>query len=146
MLGIGQTMAHSFVGRLVVLVHTDHNPDPSEWQTFVDEALARLGTFQGFLVVTGGGSLNANQRSDAIHLMKQSGASAAVLTTSPVVRGAVTAVSWFKVKVEAFHPSRLDEALTFANVDERDRQEAKDVVSRLTGTLPGVRISIPRAG
>lgn len=128
-------MGHRFVGRLVVLVHTDHDPDPDEWQRFIDDANARVGSFRGFLIVTSGGSLDAAQRSDAIDLIKRSGASAAVITESAMVRGAVTAVSWFGGKAKAFPAAKLTDALEYAGVEQAARGNVLRVVRELTDTL-----------
>ncbi len=138
-------MAHRFVGRLLVLVHTDEDPSSDEWSAFIADCHARMGEFRGFLIVTGGGSLDAGQRSDAIDLMKKSGASASVLTSAAVVRGAVTAVSWFGAKVKAFPPSHLHEALAYARVAEEDRNAAYRAVQELAQSLPGAQQSIPPA-
>jgi hypothetical protein len=101
----------------VVFLHTSRAPTPEEWAQSM-ELFARTvatGSFSKLriLVVTDGGGPDVVMRGELQAFFKTHGHSpkTAVITTSVVVRGIVTAVSWFNPNIKALAPIHFGAAL-----------------------------------
>ena len=105
-----------------------------------------MGQFQSVLVFSGGATLNAAQRSDAVELLRRSKAPAAIVTRSPVVRQLTTAFSWFGLEVSAFGPSELGAALAYAGVAKKDQWVVVQAVRERTRALQAAgSLTVPPA-
>lgn len=69
---------------------------------------------QRILVVSAGGAPNPAQRRRLLTNLEGATAPTAILTTSWVMRGAATAVSWFNPELRVFGPHALREAMDFS--------------------------------
>ena len=144
-----RTIAFSFVEpRTVVLVHARENPTDEEWRAYVDALrnwVDRVGERLVSLVVTEGGGPNTVQRTDLNDtLLKAHGSFAtAVITDSRVVRGMVTAMSWFNSGIRAFAPKQLGDAVGYLELDDREHQAALAAVDHLRAQLDLAPLKIP---
>ena len=84
-------------------------PAESEWNLLVEAH--RRERHQRTLVVTAGGGPTAAQRKAILDVSGGKGLPAAILTDSVMVRGIVTALSWFVPRVRAYPPDDLQGAL-----------------------------------
>lgn len=73
---------------------------------------------EGILVSTAGATISATQREQLQQAFDRSRMRAAVLTDSRLVRGAVTALSWFKIPVRAFEPNKFEAAIASIGATE----------------------------
>ncbi len=96
---------------LFLFLHTAQPPPP-------DLFARAIGTFEGhdvsrlcFLAVTDGGSPDAKLRSEHSKFLAGRALHTAVVTDQALVRGVVTAISWFNPHVRAFSPQHLPAAL-----------------------------------
>ena len=104
----------------MVVAHGREAPAAAEWDAFIAECRELGDKIKRMLVFTAGGSLDAGQR---VQVEREFGKlQIAVLTDSLVVRGVVTALSWFRVPIAAFAPDQLARAMDHIKVppDERD--------------------------
>jgi hypothetical protein len=80
--------------------------------------------------------MNAKQREQMAELVKRGGLRVAVLTDSRVVRGAVTAMSWSEVPIEAFDCSDEGRALDYLLVDPGVRAAVLTTLTELMLRVP----------
>jgi hypothetical protein len=104
-------------GDVMVFLHTPGAPTREEWAKCM-EMLARLAATGAFpkvrvLVVTDGGGPDVVMRGELQAFFKKQGHApkTAVVTTSILSRGIVTAVSWFNPNIKAFAPIHFPAAL-----------------------------------
>ncbi len=118
------------------------NPTDADWDrylAFIAQEAPKMVEPRG-LIFSDGGSPSAAQRkrlNDAVAPYAKP--RAAVLTTSVMVRGAMTALNWFIPMYRAFAPTQLDEALRFLEVPEPKWQSVRQRLNELRlriGTAP----------
>lgn len=83
-------------------------------------------------------TINAAQRADVATFMKATGISIAVVTDSALVRGVARAVGFMGVKVRAFQPSELKDALDYLAVPPTRHPELTRRVEILKAQLATV--------
>ncbi len=104
-------------GEALLFLHTARNPSREEWDLGMEmlNRAVSTGVFARIrvLVVTDGGGPDVVMRSELQALFKKQGHSpkTAVVTTSVLSRGIVTAVSWFNPHIKAFAPIHFAAAL-----------------------------------
>jgi hypothetical protein len=113
-----------FAPDLMLVVHGDKPPSDAQWNAFVDCMHARAVETKRVphtLVLSTGGSPNARQRAISKERVSDLGDATeriAVLTSSAIVRGAVTALAWIvRNNFRAFAPSEMRAALLYLGVD-----------------------------
>jgi hypothetical protein len=129
---------------VVLWLHTDVDPPPSEW----DATVARLVGLRQTrrlaverirqLVISDGGAPNAFQRNRLIRDLHEGlPCKSAVVTTAlsnPIKRGIATALSWVNPAIRFYEPPRFREALEYldlANEIDAIRQEYQNLQKRL---------------
>ncbi len=127
----------SFDHLTVLTVHGKESPSAAEWTQFCDLLGSMVKQSKGeiyrirSLIVTDGGAPSAAQR-DALHrLMAGQQPSGAIVTDNSLVRGAVTALSWFNPKTRAFAPRRPNDLIDFLRLSKAE-------IPALIGDLQGV--------
>jgi hypothetical protein len=95
-------------------------PDDATWA----RAMAELGRFfagpaadpkrVGVLVITDGGAPSTAQRKALAEVTHAAKFPVAVISTNPLVRGAITAISWVNPAIKAFAPSRWADAVAYS--------------------------------
>jgi hypothetical protein len=135
---VGKNLALQLVDTTLVVVHNARQPNDDDWALFMLTWGERWDTIAAQLVVTDGGGPNATQRRKALALLtsRQGGhPQTAVVTSSIMARGVVTAMSWFiKDRIRAFPQRQLAEACTFLGVSHR-YAELREVVRNLRREL-----------
>lgn len=132
--------------RWVLLVHGSDPPGDAEWQEYV-EALRDLERRKGVgvVVLTDGVGPNALQRKMITEFSMRS----AVVTSSRVARGMVTALGWIGVAIKAFAPEQFVDALAALDVPEASytsmMQKAAAMRLRLAGRDPSPTFPMHRA-
>jgi hypothetical protein len=125
------------VGRILVVVHDATHPSDSDWQIYLDALRAYQDVIAAQLIVTDGGSPNAAQRRASLEYARGRPVPAtAVISGSVLVRGVVSALSWFmKDRIRAFARDEFDEACTFVGASD-ECARLRDVATHLRKTLP----------
>lgn len=98
----------------VVVVVGAHTPSDADWKLLIEAH--KRDRHQRTLVVSGGGGPSPAQRKAILDASGGKGLPAAILTDSVVVRGIVTALSWFSPKIRAYAPGDLRGALDHLGV------------------------------
>jgi hypothetical protein len=133
-------MAASVVGAVLVAVHDEHTPGDDEWQTWLDLYRKRGADSRALIVHSTGGGPSSPQRKhllDAINALARV-PPVAVLTSSTVMRGLVTAIGWFEPAARRAKTFRLDElaaACTALGLDRAMQNALKVEIDRLRGSL-----------
>jgi hypothetical protein len=112
------------IKEIFVVAHADAPPTNEEWVATLDQyrKLADIAKAR-ILVFTEGGAPNTLQRDQLNKLFQGRHPKTAVVTGSRMVRGVVTAVSWFNPQTRAFAPNDLEGALAHLNVEPSERSQ-----------------------
>ena len=123
-----RTMACEDLGDVFLLVHGPMNPDPQEWATLLQEA--RKKRQPKHLVIAGEVQLTPRQRAQVAEILDFP-CKAAVMLSSPITRGMVTAIGWLTGKHRAFAMTDLAGALAYLDVAPERYAEIRDRVAAL---------------
>jgi hypothetical protein len=111
-----RNLAVKVIDRLFLVAYGTASPSEEEWANYL-AMVERHGierTLQ--IVVTDGGEPTPSQRRRLSDLLGGRFVPVAVVSPSAVVRGTVTALSWFNRKIKAFPPSELREAIAYLEI------------------------------
>jgi len=117
------------------------SPSDGDWQKLLDYLLAHKDKLKGTMVfVHGDGGLTAKQRSGLAEVIKvmRPGFRSAVLTSSRVTRGILTALNWLTKKQDdssAFPLDGFDDAAVFLSMGIPEKQAARALAEKL-GAFP----------
>lgn len=126
-------MAMRRQGRLMVAVHSPEPPTDDEWTRWVGLGLeASTNALRLFVETNGFGGPNAKQRKQLAENLRRFGMRCAIMTSSPVIRGIVTAVAWLNVDLRAFAPGDHAAAASYLQLSAAEAQFLQEV-------LPGLR-------
>jgi hypothetical protein len=130
------TVAVEVVGPTLVVVHGVAHPDDKDWEIYLGALRANMDAIGAQLIVTDGGSPNSAQRRASIEVAAGRPLPVtAVVTSSVLVRGVVSALGWImKEKIRAFAPGELDDACAFIGASD-DKAVLRETVARLRSTL-----------
>jgi hypothetical protein len=113
-----------FVGRVVVFVGGTRSPTQSEWDGHIEALRTHIAAHPDSrsCVWARGANLSPTQRKQLTDTLPKN-ARTAVLTSSLVDRGVVTAIAWFVDGVRAFSPESEPAAFAYLGLtrDEIDR-------------------------
>lgn len=134
-----KNLAFKIIGNLSIAVHNNRTPTDTEVHEYC-VALAKHDVRQlRALIFTDGGAPNSTQRNEVNSVLKGREHPTAVVSDDRMVRGIVTAFSWFNSKIRAFSPANINEALDYLGVPpaEHDRviAEAKKLRAVLDESL-----------
>ena len=105
--------AFKVVEGVLVLVHDEDCPGDEEWFTYVQE-IKRQGAFLlPEIVLTRGGRPNSLQRKLLTDVLGGRAMKVAVLSDHTMVRGVITAISWFNRDIRAFGAQDLPGAIAY---------------------------------
>jgi hypothetical protein len=104
-------------GAVVVVVENNIAPTDAEWDAYCRHIAATLKVENASgIAITDGGGPNTVQRGKVNDLLAGRQARSAVVSDSRMIRGVVTALSWFNRLTRAFSPAAIDRGLEFAGV------------------------------
>lgn len=121
---------------IVFVVQNDKNPSDDEWDAYVANVTAHLDTPNGAgLAFTDGGAPNSKQRDHMRETLGVRSPRSAVISDSVLVRGVVTALSWFNPNTIAFSPARARDAFAFAGLEPKHLDDFWKAVRAADATL-----------
>ena len=128
-------MAFRVVDHVLVLIHAAEDPSDDEWALYLKE-IKRQGTnLLPQIVVTEGGRPNLLQRKLLTDVLAGRVVKVAVLSDQTMVRGVVTAISWFNRDIKAFSGNNLMGAMTYLDVPDRLFRVIQSVTTGLRDEL-----------
>jgi hypothetical protein len=107
-------------GGLLITVHTNRSPSEAEWDAYFRELVKHDPKTLKSLNFTDGAAPNGAQRKQVNDFLQGRTSRCAVVTASPFVRGAVTALSWFNSEIKAYAPDNADAALEYLDVRSQE--------------------------
>ncbi len=133
-------MAWSTHGELLLLAHDQHRPADDEWRDWLRAYETRSPHIRGVLVRTLGGGPSSSQRKELVQAMQAQTipTPTAILTSSAIVRGVLTALSWFLPAERLPKTFTLDDvvaALAFLGVDAAAEGGVRAELARLAASL-----------
>ncbi len=118
-----KTMAYRLVGEISLLVHSTRAPSDHEYDGYLEFIATLPPQIRRSMVVTPGPGPNARQRAktnEVLKARKQMDAKVAVVTDSTMVRGIVTALSWFNREIRVFSMAKIHDALRYLNANPEE--------------------------
>ena len=118
----------------VVSVNTDTDPSDEDWDAYLTDVAQHLRGLKGVLVYTPKSGPSAPQRARANAAFEKNKADipTAVMTSSRMVRGIVTALSWaLGSKIKAFSENDFQGAVDFLELDPEEQLKIKVVLKQL---------------
>jgi hypothetical protein len=136
---------------VAIVVHTEQPPSDGEWDGWIEVCAKRTPNRLGFLIFSDGGGPSSVQRSKLSKIPELKMIPSAVVTSSAIGRGIVTAIAWLGTKVRAFAPANVRDALDYLKVPEELRsgvlREVASLRMRLVGsTLDSFEMGSPDLG
>lgn len=113
----GKDMAWGVFDDLLYVVHDTEIVDEDDWREFLAYA-HRQPKINGIIVLGLVVKPDANQRNDVRELHSRFHTKLAIITTSKLTMGVLTALRWFGIPIKGFGPDQLREAHTF--IDRED--------------------------
>jgi hypothetical protein len=113
-------MVFSVVGNVMILVHSARPPADAEWNEYLNAFRVRDPEKLRSIAFTDGGAPNTAQRKALNSILEGKTTLAAVVSPSSMVRGVVTALSWFNAKIRVFRPDEVEEAFKHLGVPKAE--------------------------
>jgi hypothetical protein len=108
---------------LAVAVYANDSPTDEDWGGYL-EVMRSLEHGYRMVIFSSGGGPTTMQRRDLESITEgQETARVAVITSSRLARGIVTAIRWFNRDIKAFEPAHRDAAFTFLALDKVERDD-----------------------
>jgi hypothetical protein len=133
-------MATGLLDTVCVAVHTPVTPTRLEWGEFMD-ALRKVPLDQlRILAITDGGGPDAIERAEFLKYIGQTKVPIAVVSDAIVVRGIVTALSWFNTNIHTFAPTQFEAALRHLEVPAPRVPELRALARTLSSRLSAKQV------
>jgi len=127
-----RTMAYHDFDDLFLLVHGPMNPDPQEWTTLIQTAGKKRQPKH--LVLAGEVQLTPRQRAQIAEVLDYP-CKVAVMLSSPITRGMLTAIGWLTGKHRAFSMTDLAGALQYLDIAPERLDEINGRIEELQRAL-----------
>lgn len=122
-------------GEIMVVIHTSDPPNDAEWREYIDGVLSTDLHSLRSVVITDGGAPNSAQRKALNEALNGAEVPGIVVTPSALVRGVVTALSWFNKKIKAYAPEDFDRACTYLELSGPEIEVVWETIDRLRALL-----------
>jgi hypothetical protein len=119
---------------IVVCVNTEVDPSDEDWDAYLADVNAHLRGLKGVLVFTPktGPSASQRARANAAYEKAKAEIPTAIMTSSRMVRGIMTALSWaLGGKIKSFGENDFQGAVDFLALDTEEQLKAKVVLKQL---------------
>ena len=130
-----KSMSFDRAGKTFVAVQGAKAAAPKEWNAFITAFEEQLSEVSSLLIFSAGASIDIREREQLERLLTRGRLRVAVLTDSKVVRGAVTALSWFKIPIKSFAENEVELALDHIRVQKADRARVYTTLAQLKAAL-----------
>ena len=131
-----KTMLWSYDETLAIVVHSEAPPTDAEWDAYLAEFPPgdRLVGYK-IIVYSLGGGPNGAQRGKLVQLLKGRPPRAALLTSSSLMRGIGTAVSWFIRSLKVFALDDRVAAFHYLDMSVDETRRANATLDRFVSEL-----------
>jgi hypothetical protein len=126
-----KSMSFERAGKTFIAVHGLRNASPGDWNAFLSALEARAHGGPRATRVQRGASIDIKEREQLERLLTQGRLRVAVLTDSKSLRGAATALSWFKIPIKTFAVTEVEPALDHLRVEKGERARVYTTLAQL---------------
>jgi len=130
-----KNQAFKFLDDLVIVAHTANPPTEEESRAYLNAFRARDLSRLRCLAFTDGGAPSAAHRRELNEILRGRAFPTAVVSSVPVVRGVVTALSWFNSKIKAFAPEDAEQAFVYLGIPQSDYAKVWVEIRKLSTEL-----------
>ncbi len=106
----------------MLAVYTENPPGDEEWAEYL-RVVGDLQPKDAMLILSAGGGPSLMQRRDLEEATSHHTGRVAVVTTSRIARGIVTALSWLDRNIKAFDPTHRDAAFDYLEIADEGRED-----------------------
>jgi hypothetical protein len=136
----GKAMAWAIVDGIGVIVHGSGTPSKDEWEEWLAEYRRRSSTLEGVFIYSFGGGPTSAQRTQLLQIVDklQHVPQTIMVTGSAMVRGIITALSWFIAppkRAKVFAPTDLEAAFAALKLPETRRERVYRQITELAQTV-----------
>jgi hypothetical protein len=124
-------MGFDHAGRTFIAVLGAKDAAPADWSQFVRALEDQLINVNGLLIFSAGASIDVREREQLEGVLTRGRLRVAVLTDSKALRGAVTALSWFKIPIKSFAANAVEPALNHIRVEKAERARVYTALAQL---------------
>src|SRR5687767_6883659 len=124
-------MGFDRAGKTFVAVLGAKDAAPKEWKSFILALEEELMSIHGVLLFSAGASIDVQEREQLEAVLTRGRLRVAVLTESKHLRGAVTALSWFKIPIKSFSTNDVEPALEHLRVEKAERARVYTALAQL---------------
>jgi hypothetical protein len=129
------TLRWKLVGQVLLAVHARVPPSEHEWQEFI-KSCYEIGSRMQRALIFADVALTATQRKQVAEVVDQAKPkSVAVVSSSAVTRGIVTAIGWFTGVHRAFSPLVLPQALRHLGVNTEEKKQLLECTAEFAKEL-----------
>lgn len=124
---------------IVLFLHTADAPDDPTWALSMQEVAAQIRAVGverlAVLVITDGGAPSTTQRKALAEATQNGRHPLAVVNSNPVIRGVITAISWFNSGIKPFAPNKWRDAVAHCGCSDKAAVPLLDEMRRLQKEL-----------
>jgi hypothetical protein len=117
-------------GTFVAVLGTE-TASPKEWNAFIAALDAQILEVSRLLIFSAGASIDVTEREQLERVLTRGRLRVAVLTDSKHLRGAATALSWFKIPIKSFAANEVEAALEHLRVNKAERARVYTTLAQL---------------
>lgn len=126
-------MLHAQFGGTMTMVHTAEKPTDVEWDAML--AHFRANRAERVIVFTDGGGPSTLQRGRLNDALEGAVVKTAIVSSSQVIRGIATALSWFNPGIRSFLPHQAPLALSYLGLAAGEHERVMQHVLKLSRDL-----------
>jgi len=118
-----KSMVFKIVGNVHIVIHGTTDPIEEDWRLYMNAVRSEERKMADFgkmrtLVFSAGGGPNAKHRKEINEFLGGRATPVAIVTSSTVMRGVVTALQWFNPLARAFSPDNVVAAMQFLGTSD----------------------------
>jgi hypothetical protein len=138
---MSKNIVFAWAGNVIILYQVG-TPTAEEWKRYTDSLRAKKEILKDMskgkaIAFSEGGSLTAAQRKEVNEIIGPKGGLAVVFSTSAIMRGVVTGLSWFNPLIKAFAPEDKDAAFKHLQLTAYESAEVERTIDRLRLEIKG---------
>ena len=120
-----KSMVFKIVGNVHIVIAGTSEPIDEDWRTYMaavrgeERKMADFGKMRTIVFSAGGGP-NAKQRKEVNEFLGGRATPVAIVTSSTIMRGVVTALQWFNPLARAFSPDNVFAAMQFLGTSDSE--------------------------
>ena len=111
---MGKNLVFKQIANVLIAAHSSNDPSDEEWEAFKRFSMELPAEVDRYVIATDGGGPSAKQRAAVNEVVKwRAQPRVVIISSSTLVRGPVSALSWFNPRIRAFAPPEFHEAMKY---------------------------------